>query len=76
MSKKIILSVRQDHDVMKNFIEKFQKVERIELVIHDPINDYIDLEDLPNLFIFLVSAILAASSCLALTYPLSVACIP
>jgi glutathione synthase/RimK-type ligase-like ATP-grasp enzyme len=50
MGKKIILSAKQDHYIVKNLIELIRKVPEIDLKIHDPKADFLDLENLNNLF--------------------------
>ena len=50
MSKKILFSVKLDHDVFKNVAEKLKKVPELEVILHDPTKDYLDLENLDDLF--------------------------
>ncbi len=48
MIKKIVLSAIKDHDVIKNLISKLEEEQDIELILHDPLNDFFDLEQMPK----------------------------
>jgi glutathione synthase/RimK-type ligase-like ATP-grasp enzyme len=48
--KKILFSARQNHDIIGNVIEKLKNVKEIEFILHDPSKDFLDLENLPNMF--------------------------
>lgn len=50
MVKKIIFSARQDHEVIKKVIDKFEKIQNIRLITHDPKNEFFNLSNMPNSF--------------------------
>jgi len=50
MRKKILLSAKTQHDVMKDVIKILKENEEFEFIFHDPIRYCLDLEDLPNFF--------------------------
>ncbi len=50
MSKKILFSVKLDHEVFKNVAEKLKKISGLEVILHDPTRDFLDLENLNKLF--------------------------
>ncbi len=50
MVKKLVLSAKKEHDVIKNVIRKLKVVPEIELILHDPTEDFLDLEDMQTQF--------------------------
>ncbi|MFX1339701.1 MAG: RimK family alpha-L-glutamate ligase [Promethearchaeota archaeon] len=51
MAKKVVFSANLEHDVIKRVIPILKKkIRDINLVLHDPTKDFLDLEDLPRLF--------------------------
>ena len=50
MVKKLVLSAKREHDVIKNVIRKLKVVPEIELILHDPTEDFLDLEDMQTQF--------------------------
>jgi len=50
MVKKLVLSAKKEHDVIKNVIRKLKLVPEIELILHDPTEDFLDLEDMQTQF--------------------------
>jgi glutathione synthase/RimK-type ligase-like ATP-grasp enzyme len=53
MSKKVLFSVKLDHDVFKNVAKKLKKIqdlEVLEVVLHDPTKEYLNLEQMDKLF--------------------------
>ena len=50
MVKKLVLSAIREHDVIKNVIRKLKVVPEIELILHDPTEDLLDLEDMQTQF--------------------------
>ncbi len=50
MAKKIVLSAKKEHDVIKNVIKKLKEIQNINLILHDPTEDFLNLEDLHNQF--------------------------
>ncbi len=50
MSKKIVLSAKKERDTIKAVIKRLKTIPEIELILHDPTQDFFDLEDLPELF--------------------------
>jgi len=50
MVKKLVLSAKREHDVIKNVIRKLKVVPEIELILHDPTEDFLDLEDMRTQF--------------------------
>ncbi len=50
MVKKLVLSAKKEHDVIKNVIRKLKKIQKIKLILHDPTEDFLDLEDMRTQF--------------------------
>ncbi|MFX1314697.1 MAG: RimK family alpha-L-glutamate ligase [Promethearchaeota archaeon] len=50
MVKKLVLSAVKDHVVIKKVIELLRKENEISLQLHDPTVDFLDLENISNLF--------------------------
>ena len=50
MVKKIVLSAKKEHVIIKNVIKKLKKNQNIKLILHDPTKEFLDLKDLPNQF--------------------------
>jgi len=51
MAKKILFSAKLEHDVIKKVVPLLKyKLGDINLILHDPTKDFLDLEDLPRLF--------------------------
>ncbi|MFX1260330.1 MAG: RimK family alpha-L-glutamate ligase [Promethearchaeota archaeon] len=49
-SKKILLSAKKEHDVIKNVIKKLKEVKNIKLILHDPTKDFFDMENMSKIF--------------------------
>ena len=49
MIKKVLFSVIQDHEVIKNVVRKLEREEDISLILHDPTKDFLDLENILKL---------------------------
>ena len=50
MVKKIVLSAKKEHVIIKDVIKKLKKIQNIKLILHDPTEDFLDLEDMQNQF--------------------------
>jgi hypothetical protein len=50
MAKKIVFSAKKEHDVIKNVIKKLKEIQNINLILHDPTEDFLNLEDMHNQF--------------------------
>ncbi|TFG21756.1 MAG: hypothetical protein EU529_12535 [Promethearchaeota archaeon] len=50
MVKKLVLSAKREHDVIKKVIRKLKVVPEIELILHDPTEDFLDLVDMQTQF--------------------------
>lgn len=50
MKKKILFSAKQDHDVIKDVINKLKRNNDFDIIFHDPITQFLDLEDIYNIF--------------------------
>lgn len=50
MAKKVLFSAKSDHDVIKGVIEQLNKVKDVEFIFHDPVRDFLDLEDISELY--------------------------
>ena len=51
MAKKILFSAKLEHDVIKKVVPLLiSELKDYDLVLHDPTKDFLDLEDLQNLF--------------------------
>lgn len=50
MVKKLVFSVVKDHETFRKVIQKLQEEKRINLILHDPTDDFLDLEKISNLF--------------------------
>ncbi len=50
MSKKVLFSAKLDHDVIRRVAEKLKNTPNIEVVLHDPTKDFLDLENIAQLF--------------------------
>ena len=50
MVKKIVLSAKKEHVIIKDVIKKLKKNQNIKLILHDPTKEFLDLKDLPNQF--------------------------
>ncbi|MFX1481527.1 MAG: hypothetical protein ACFFCI_25895, partial [Promethearchaeota archaeon] len=48
--RKVIFSARQDHEVISQLIKELQQIQEIELVLHDPQQDFFCLSEMPSLF--------------------------
>lgn len=46
MVKKIVLSAKKEHVIIKDVIKKLKKNQNIKLILHDPIEDFLDLADI------------------------------
>jgi len=40
--KKILISVKKQHDIIKGVISKLKRVKDYEFVFHDPVEDFLD----------------------------------
>ncbi|MFW9770834.1 MAG: RimK family alpha-L-glutamate ligase [Candidatus Heimdallarchaeota archaeon] len=50
MLKKVVISAREDHEIIKRVIGKLSKLKEIELITHDPKKDYFTLSSMPTSF--------------------------
>jgi len=50
MVKKIVFSVIQNHDIIKRVITRLQQVKTLNLILHDPTQDFFCLSDMPQSF--------------------------
>ena len=50
MVKKIVFSVIQNHDIIKRVITRLQLVKTLNLILHDPTQDFFCLSDMPQSF--------------------------
>ena len=50
MVKKVVFSAKTKHDVVKDFIPIMQKSKEIDLLLHDPTEDFLDLEQMREKF--------------------------
>jgi len=50
MVRKIIFSVKLDHDVIKLVVKKLVKVQGFKVITHDPTKEYFNLSNMPNSF--------------------------
>ena len=50
VKKKILISAKKQHDIIKGVIDKLKKVKEYEFVFHDPTEDYLDLQNMAELF--------------------------
>ncbi|MFW9894785.1 MAG: RimK family alpha-L-glutamate ligase [Candidatus Thorarchaeota archaeon] len=50
VKRKLILSARQDHEVISHLISNLEEIEEIELILHDPQNDFFCLSKMPESF--------------------------
>jgi len=48
--KKILISVKKQHDIIKGVISKLKRVKDYEFVFHDPVEDFLDLQNITELF--------------------------
>ena len=48
--KKILISAKKQHDIIKGVIDKLKKVKDFEFVFHDPEEDFLDLQNIAELF--------------------------
>jgi len=48
--KKVVISARQNHDVMDSVIDKLKKSDKFELYLHDPQKNYFNLSRMPKAF--------------------------
>ena len=48
--KKILISAKTQHDIMKGVIGKLNEVKKYEFVFHDPTKDFLDLQNIAELF--------------------------
>ncbi len=51
MTKKVVFSAKLEHDVIRKVVPLIKnKLRDINLILHDPTKNFLDLEDLPSLF--------------------------
>ena len=50
MVKKIVFSVIQNHNIIKKVITRLQQVKTLNLILHDPTQDFFCLSDMPQAF--------------------------
>lgn len=50
MKRKVILSARQDHDVISQLINDLQQIQEIDVILHDPQQDFFCLSEMPSSF--------------------------
>jgi glutathione synthase/RimK-type ligase-like ATP-grasp enzyme len=50
LKKKIVLSARQDHEVISRLIGNLKKVKEFEVIFHDPQNEFFCLSEMPTSF--------------------------
>ena len=50
VKKKILISAKKQHDIIKGVIDKLKKVKDYEFVFHDPTEDFLDLQNIGELF--------------------------
>lgn len=50
LKKKIVLSVRQDHEVISSLISKLKNMEEFDIILHDPQNEFFCLSEMPKSF--------------------------
>ncbi len=50
MVKKIVFSVIQNHNIIKKVITRLQQVKTLNLILHDPTQDFFCLSDMPQSF--------------------------
>ncbi len=50
MVRKIIFSVKLDHEVIKLVVKKLLKVQDFKVITHDPTKEYFNLSNMPNSF--------------------------
>jgi glutathione synthase/RimK-type ligase-like ATP-grasp enzyme len=48
--KKILISAKKQHDIIKGVIGKLKEVKDIEFVFHDPTENFLDLQNIAELF--------------------------
>ena len=48
--KKLLLSAKKQHDIIKGVISKLKRVKDYEFVFHDPVEDFLDLQNITELF--------------------------
>ncbi|MCK4287300.1 MAG: hypothetical protein KAX18_13910, partial [Candidatus Lokiarchaeota archaeon] len=48
MVKKIVFSVIQNHNIIKKVITRLQQVKTLNLILHDPTQDFFCLSDMPQ----------------------------
>ena len=50
MIKKVLFSASVNHDIIKNVVKKLKIIKNFDLIVHDPTEDFLDLENLQELF--------------------------
>jgi len=50
IKKKILFSAKKKHEIIKRVISKLKRVKDYEFIFHDPIEDFLDLQNITELF--------------------------
>ncbi|MGQ4875795.1 MAG: ATP-grasp domain-containing protein [Promethearchaeia archaeon] len=50
MKKKVLISAKNQHDIIGAVINKLKEIRDIEFIFHDPTKDFLDLEKISDLF--------------------------
>lgn len=48
--KRILISAKKQHDIIKGVIDRLKKIKEYEFVFHDPVEDFLDLQNMAELF--------------------------